>query len=230
LKDEQDEDVLEEPLAPGPGTAEALEPRLDGDSRYRIQISAGGARCRWVLAIGPPGAMATDAPAPPRVPCVPPAEQSSGEQEDGLEPNETIDQVVPVDDAFERAGADATEADVATGRIGSENDEEWFGFCSTGERREITVRLKNHDVSEDTFSERCTDLTVRLLDASGRDPTDEEPLELPRNVREIAWTTEPDTRYYIVVSEGYADRCRWRLSVGPPSALTDTLPLAAWNG
>jgi hypothetical protein len=147
--DADGEEVLD-PLNPSPGTAALDAKALIAGELYQVKIVADGDKCRWLLGVGPPGAVLGDANSPDDVPCLAEAETSRAIHLNSLEPNESIDEAIPVRrPPFRRAGSGSQAALTASGRIANANDEDWFVFCSTADGRAVTLRLTNVDFSSE---------------------------------------------------------------------------------
>ncbi len=229
--DAGEDDTALTDLAPENAWVDRESADVDPGELYRVKITADGKQCQWLLSVGPPGSLIGDASAPSTVPCVPVAERSAAGREGGLEPGESIDQVVPIAaGAFRERRSDGAVRLQAEGRIASANDIEWFSFCSGSERRAITLELLNEDLDPGNYASPCQDVTISLRDADGGEIANGEGEDGPARKSKIAWTLDPDARYYVVVSRDGDERCRWRLTAGPRSAFAEELPVGAWDG
>lgn len=218
-------------LEPDAGTVARADADVTSGDLYRVRITADGERCGWLLDVGPPGTLVGDPAASTTVPCVADEEASAGGREAGLEPNEGIDQVVRIaEGAFKERQVDGASRFQAAGALANSTDAEWFAFCSGPEPREVVITLRNVDQDVDSYPEVCRSVSLALLADDGRELSSADPADAESAEGEVAWTTEPNKRYYVFVGHEDAERCRWRLTAGPRSALSDTLPIEAWNG
>jgi hypothetical protein len=226
---EDDEPVVD--LAPGNAWVTRTSADVEPGELYRVKISAEGKRCEWLLNVGPPGSLAGDATTPTTVPCVPEAERSPATREQGLEPNESIDDVVPIAAGpFEEHRSNGALRLQTAGQLANANDVDWFALCSGAEQRAVTLELLNVDLDPADYASPCQDLSLSLRNADGGEVANNDTDgELTRRT-EIAWTMEPDSRYYAEISHDDGGRCHWRLTVGPASAFSATLPVDAWDG